>query len=693
MPPAPSQVPGTPSFPLASPPSHCSTHKQLRTPWPTSSNRPAAPNWAHSLRLNHQHQADLDPQLATPPSLTKSVSESSPRRPLICLSWGPESLLCSAQVPCRAPMPSVLGTLQCPVCFSRYNCPEKASQQFCPVGQTHCYNGVLKLRGGGIATNLKVQGCLPKPGCDLLNGTQKIGPIAVSENCNPKSGAQALECKWGAIEAVRNVSELPLQWTTGWESCAQGQGCQETVILVVNGPLVNVVLTKGCTEAEDQEGRVSEHRKGPGLTIISYTRVCRHKDFCNDLSSTDAFWTPPPAAVLGTLQCPVCFSRYNCPEKASQQFCPVGQTHCYNGVLKLRGGGIATNLKVQGCLPKPGCDLLNGTQKIGPIAVSENCNPKSGPLVNVVLTKGCTEAEDQEGRVSEHRKGPGLTIISYTRVCRHKDFCNDLSSTDAFWTPPPAAVLGTLQCPVCFSRYNCPEKASQQFCPVGQTHCYNGVLKLRGGGIATNLKVQGCLPKPGCDLLNGTQKIGPIAVSENCNPKSGPLVNVVLTKGCTEAEDQEGRVSEHRKGPGLTIISYTRVCRHKDFCNDLSSTDAFWTPPPAAGVRGGWELRRRGKGLSGARSTGLRADLSTQGEAGICRLPFAGSLPRMPPAPSQVPGSPSFPLASPPSHCSTHKQLRTPWPTSSNSPAAPNWAHSLRLNHQHQADLDPQLVR
>uniref|UniRef100_A0A8C9PLK7 CD177 n=1 Tax=Spermophilus dauricus TaxID=99837 RepID=A0A8C9PLK7_SPEDA len=94
-------------------------------------------------------------------------------------------------------------------------------------------------------------------------------------------GAQALECKWGAIEALRNVSELPLQWTTGWESCAQGQGCQETVILMVNGPLVNVVLTKGCTE----------HRTGPGLSVISYTHVCRHRDLCNDLSSSVPLWS------------------------------------------------------------------------------------------------------------------------------------------------------------------------------------------------------------------------------------------------------------------------------------------------------------------------------------------------------------------------------------------------------------------
>jgi hypothetical protein len=41
---------------------------------------------------------------------------------------------------------------------------------------------------GGIASNLRVQGCMPQPECNLLNGTQKIGIMDVSENCNLKAG-------------------------------------------------------------------------------------------------------------------------------------------------------------------------------------------------------------------------------------------------------------------------------------------------------------------------------------------------------------------------------------------------------------------------------------------------------------------------------------------------------------------------
>ncbi|XP_063108259.1 CD177 antigen [Cavia porcellus] len=580
------------------------------------------------------------------------------------------------------PTATVPGTLRCPVCFSKGDCPENPPQQICPKGHTHCYNGVLEVRGGGIATNLRVQGCMPQPGCNLLNGTQVIGPIHLSENCGPKSGN--LVCKKGTLETLRDVSTFPVEWTTPWQSCEIGEGCQETVVLIVNGDQVNLVLSKGCTEAKDQEPRVTWHRAGPGLTVVSYTRVCRHGDFCNDVSNTRTFWTPPASPdARGSLRCAHCLSKDDCPENSSQQTCPAGHTHCYKGVLKLRGGGIFSNLRVQGCMPQPGCNLLNGTQVIGPIHVSEDCGPKSanldckkgaaeairdvstfplewttswqsceigegcqetvvlivnGDQVNLVLSKGCTEAKDQEPRVTWHRAGPGLTVVSYTRVCRHGDFCNDVSNTRTFWTPPAspdARVPGTLLCPHCLSSNDCPENPPQQICPAGYSHCYNGMVRLRGGGIFSNLRVQGCMPQPGCNLLNGTQVIGPMDVSENCGPKSDTVVchrGVMLqmgrrlhqepveweasgqqdcspgevcqetllliepapgqqsllvgSKGCSSPERQDGpAVSIHSNFPGILVASYVRFCS-SNMCNSASSSSVLLgsilrpVPPP-----------------------------------------------------------------------------------------------------------------
>lgn len=51
----------------------------------------------------------------------------------------------------------------------------------------------------------------------------------------PIPGAQALECKIGYVEALRKVSSLPLDLTTSWKTCNIGEGCQETLLLILNG--------------------------------------------------------------------------------------------------------------------------------------------------------------------------------------------------------------------------------------------------------------------------------------------------------------------------------------------------------------------------------------------------------------------------------------------------------------------------
>lgn len=43
---------------------------------------------------------------------------------------------------------------------------------------------------GNIFQILRVQGCTSQPGCDLLNGTQEIGSIKVSEDCRPNGECQ-----------------------------------------------------------------------------------------------------------------------------------------------------------------------------------------------------------------------------------------------------------------------------------------------------------------------------------------------------------------------------------------------------------------------------------------------------------------------------------------------------------------------
>ncbi|KAM4825533.1 CD177 antigen, partial [Thomomys bottae] len=372
------------------------------------------------------------------------------------------------------------GTLRCPICFSRgQSCPKDTPKQTCPAGHTHCYDGVLRLTGGGIFSRVWVQGCLPRPGCNLLNGTQTIGVMDVSESCGAsRSAAQALECQLGTLETVRNISELPLQWTAGHRTCEVGEGCQDTLMIVENGPQVYLALSKGCTTAQDQAASVTEHRLGPGLSTISYSLVCRHGDFCNALSNTVPLWAPPPATAQGTLSCPICFSRgQSCPKDTPKQTCPAGHTHCYDGVLRLTGGGIFSRVWVQGCLPRPGCNLLNGTQTIGAMDVSESCRTprsdgvmcyqgsmqksdksfsqtptkwmvngiqecsvtevcqetlllvNSGPETFLAGSKGCGEARRQESPISIYSQSPGILVASYSHFCS-SNLCNRIKSTD-----------------------------------------------------------------------------------------------------------------------------------------------------------------------------------------------------------------------------------------------------------------------
>ncbi|XP_054444539.1 CD177 antigen-like [Pteronotus mesoamericanus] len=376
-------------------------------------------------------------------------------------------------------------------------------------------------------------------------------------------GGQTLTCHSGSAMAVREATELPLTWTVGEEDCREGWGCQDTVMLLENGPQVLLVLTKGCTQEEDHEARVTRHREGPGLSIVSYTRVCRREDLCNDLSSTRSLSTPPPPTFPGTVRCPVCLSMETC-ESATEVTCPVGHTHCYNGILQLRGEGVDPNLRVQGCMSQAACNLLNETRKIGPLSVSENCDVDAfrtcqkgtmqqikpnltkepmewdafknvtcdfeevcqetlllidvGPRSLIVGSKGCGKAETPDSQtVSIHSGPPGVLAASYVHFCSSNG-CNNASSTSVLLNslPGPAAPApGDLQCPACVQIGGFCTDSKNVSCPKGTTHCYKGYIGLEEeGGQSSVLSIQGCMAQPSNSLLNHTNRIGPFHTAE-----------------------------------------------------------------------------------------------------------------------------------------------------------------------------------
>ncbi|XP_009230964.4 CD177 antigen isoform X1 [Pongo abelii] len=380
----------------------------------------------------------------------------------------------------------------------------------------------------------------------------------------PLPGVQALFCQWGTIQNVWNVSDLPLQWTPKNISCDSGLGCQDTLILIESGPQVSVVLSKGCTKAKDQEPRVTEHRMGPGLSVISYTFVCRQKDFCNNLVTSAPLWAPQPPADPGSLKCPVCLSMKGCLVGKTEEICPKGTTHCYNGLLRLRGGGIFSNLRVQGCMPQPDCNLLNGTQEIGPVGMTENCNTKDvltchrgttlkkqenlskeptewttfntetceagqvcqetlllvdvGLTSTLVGTKSCSAVGAQNSqKTTIHSAPPGVLVASYTHFCS-SDLCNSASSSSVLLNslPPQAApVPGDRQCPACVQPLGtCSSGSPRMTCSRGATHCYDGYIHLSGVGLTTTMSIQGCVAQSSSSLLNHTRQIGIFSVRE-----------------------------------------------------------------------------------------------------------------------------------------------------------------------------------
>ncbi|XP_023988590.1 CD177 antigen [Physeter macrocephalus] len=377
---------------------------------------------------------------------------------------------------------------------------------------------------------------------------------------------QALTCYSGTLATVRNTSELPLQWTTSQEDCEDGWSCQEALMLVENGPQVYVVIIKGCTQAADHEAVITQHRAGPGLSIASYTRVCR-ENLCNYLSNSLPLWDPPPPPAPGSVRCPVCLSGGSC-ESAAELTCPAESTHCYSGTLLLSVGHASAQLRVQGCTSQAGCNLLNGTQEIGPISLWETCDSeailtchrgsmirtsqdltqtpvtwstdteqlcKLGEvcqetllLIDVGLTsllvgsKGCSKAGTRDSQaISIHSGPPGVFVASFARFCSSNK-CNLAASSSVLLNslPHPAAPEpGDLQCPTCLSIFgSCTQNSDMVRCPNGTSHCYKGHVAVTGGGLSFPVNIQGCMVQPSSSLLNGTQNIGVFSMIEDHDP-------------------------------------------------------------------------------------------------------------------------------------------------------------------------------
>lgn len=124
--------------------------------------------------------------------------------------------------------------------------------------------------------------------------------------------------------------------------CGQ-RHCSELSNLCSSGTRRGVVGFKGCSPAPSYPPRVSYLVSPPGLSIASYSRVCRTY-LCNNLTSLDPFMklknTPKPRA-FSSLSCPTCVGEHSkdcLPNFVTTDSCPDTASKCYSSTLKFQAG-------------------------------------------------------------------------------------------------------------------------------------------------------------------------------------------------------------------------------------------------------------------------------------------------------------------------------------------------------------------
>lgn len=101
---------------------------------------------------------------------------------------------------------------------------------------------------------------------------------------------------------------------------------------------------KGCTSSLSYPEQISYLISPPGVSIASYSRVCRSY-LCNNLTSLVPFVrlraNMPKSSGQAAQQCPTCVGRHDeacLPNFVSLESCPTAATACYGSTLKFQAG-------------------------------------------------------------------------------------------------------------------------------------------------------------------------------------------------------------------------------------------------------------------------------------------------------------------------------------------------------------------
>uniref|UniRef100_A0A8C8ZZE4 LY6/PLAUR domain containing 4 n=1 Tax=Prolemur simus TaxID=1328070 RepID=A0A8C8ZZE4_PROSS len=170
-----------------------------------------------------------------------------------------------------------------------------------------------------------------------------------------------LLCLLGAISSLPRMS------------C--GAGCFKTP----KGARRGVVGFKGCSSALSYPPQISYLVSPPGVSIASYSRVCRTY-LCNNLTNLEPFVNlkakAPKSTTSSSYNCPTCVGEHtkSClPNFVTTAACPYTAPTCYSSTLKFQAGLLNTTFLLMGCA-REHHQLLADFQHIGSIRVSEVLN-------------------------------------------------------------------------------------------------------------------------------------------------------------------------------------------------------------------------------------------------------------------------------------------------------------------------------
>uniref|UniRef100_A0AC11EUT0 LY6/PLAUR domain containing 4 n=1 Tax=Ovis aries TaxID=9940 RepID=A0AC11EUT0_SHEEP len=136
---------------------------------------------------------------------------------------------------------------------------------------------------------------------------------------------------------------------------------------------------KGCSPASSYPPQVSYLVPPPGLSVASYSRVCRTY-LCNNLTNMDAILRlkarTPKTLTSSSHSCPTCVGEHSkscLPNFVSSESCPRDATKCYSSTVKFQAGFLNTTFLLMGCARELS-SVLAHFHHIGSIRVTEVVN-------------------------------------------------------------------------------------------------------------------------------------------------------------------------------------------------------------------------------------------------------------------------------------------------------------------------------